>query len=417
MRIAVLCPHFEPDLAPTGMVMTSIVHELAERGHQLHVVTSLPWYEHHRVEPEWRSSGVDGLVRHDDVEWGRISRVHPFPTDKTNIPARALAFGAFTALNGATALLSRSAPDVVLAMSPPLTLGPAGWLAAKAHRAPFVFNIQDVFPDVAIEVGAINDPRIIAAASWLERATYRAADAITVLSDDLRDNVAGKLPDAARAKVRVIPNFVDTERVRPGPKDNVYRAEHGLIGKTVVMYAGNLGYSQSVELLLDAAVALQHDPSVVFVVNGGGSARPGLERQAAGLDNVRFVDLQPRDCLPEVLAAADVHVVPLRRGLAHSSVPSKLYSILAAGRPVVASVDPGTEVATTVARAGAGLSVPPDDAEALTKAIVRAIEDTDQAERWGRAARTFVEGWASPAAVAAAYETLFQELAGRSRRG
>ena len=150
MRIAVLCPHFEPDLAPTGVVMSSIVHELAARGHQLHVVTSLPWYEHHRVEPEWQPMGPSGFVQHEDLSWGRISRVHPFPTDKSNIPARALAFGAFTALNGATALLTRSHPDVVLAMSPPLTLGPAGWAAAKAHRAPFVFNIQDVFPDVAV---------------------------------------------------------------------------------------------------------------------------------------------------------------------------------------------------------------------------------------------------------------------------
>jgi colanic acid biosynthesis glycosyl transferase WcaI len=213
----------------------------------------------------------------------------------------------------------------------------------------------------------------------------------------------------------VIPNFVDTARIRPGPKENAYRAEHGLTGRTVVMYAGNLGYSQSVDLLLDAAVAHQHDPSVVFVVNGGGSARPELERRAAGLDNVRFVDLQPRERLPEVLAAADVHVVPLRKGLARSSVPSKLYSILASGRPVVASVDPGTEVARTLERAGAGLAVPPDDAEALTKALTRAIEDPEQAERWGRSGRAFVEGWASPAAVAAAYEALFEELAAGTR--
>jgi colanic acid biosynthesis glycosyl transferase WcaI len=414
MRIAVLCPHFEPDLAPTGVVMTSIVHELAARGHRLHVITSLPWYEHHRVEEGWTAPGVEGVVRHTDEPWGRITRVHPFPTDKTNIPARALAFGAFTALNGACALLSPSRPEVVLAMSPPLTLGAAGWAVARAHRAPFVFNIQDVFPDVAVEVGAITDKRLIAAASWLERTTYRAADAVTVLSDDLRDNVAGKL-GGEQPKVRVIPNFVDTDHIRPGPKENAYRAEHGLTGKTVVMYAGNLGYSQSVGLLLDAAVALQHDPSVVFVINGGGSARPALERRAAGLDNVRFVDLQPRDRLPEVLAAADVHVVPLRKGLARSSVPSKLYSILASGRPVVASVDPGTEVARTVTRAGAGLAVPPDDAEAFTKALTRVIEDPEQAERWGRAGRSFIEGWASPAAVAASYEELFGELRDRPR--
>ncbi len=123
--------------------------------------------------------------------------------------------------------------------------------------------------------------------------------------------------------------------------------------------------------------------------------------------------MQPKDRLPELLAAADIHVVPLRRGLARSSVPSKMYSILAAGRPIVASVDPGTEVASVVERAGAGLAVPPDDAEAFTKAVARLVSDLDEAERMGRAGRAFVEQWASPAAVAAQYETLFDELRGR----
>ena len=118
------------------------------------------------------------------------------------------------------------------------------------------------------------------------------------------------------------------------------------------------------------------------------------------MDNVRFVDMQPKSRLPEVLAAADVHVVPLKRGLARSSVPSKLYSVLAAGRPIVASVDPGTEVARTVERAGAGLAVGPDDAEAFTKAVLRLLDHPDEAEAMGAAGRRFVETWASPSVVA-----------------
>ena len=149
------------------------------------------------------------------------------------------------------------------------------------------------------------------------------------------------------------------------------------------MYAGNVGLSQSLDLVLDAAVDLAEEPDVVFVINGGGAARPDLERRARGLDNVRFVDMQPKARLPEVLAAADIHVVPLRRGLAWSSVPSKLYSILAAGRPIVASVDAGTEVARTVERAGAGLAVPPEDPEAFTKAIRRLLDDAGDREAMG----------------------------------
>ncbi len=406
MNLTILCPHFAPDLAPTGEVMSSIAEGWVAQGHRLHVVTALPWYVHHAIEPGWEGR----LVRHEDVPWGRITRVHPFPTDKTNIPARALAFGGFTVLSGIMAAVGRTRPDAVLAMSPPLTLGLAGWMVARARRVPFVFNIQDVFPDVAIEAGVLNGERAIRAAYRMERFAYERSDAVTVLSDDLRDNVIAKLPAAQAAKVHVIPNFIDTGRVAPGERDNAYRREFGLEGKTVVMYAGNLGFSQPVELLLDAAAALQDEPDLAFVVNGGGSAREALVERAKGLDNVTFVGLQPKDRLAEVLAAADVHVVLLRSGLARASVPSKLYSILAAARPLVASVDPGTEVANTVERAGAGLSVPPGDAEALTKALRHLVEHPDEARAMGESGRRFVEAWPSPADVAERYAELFRSL-------
>jgi colanic acid biosynthesis glycosyl transferase WcaI len=416
VNLLVLCPHFAPDVAPTGEVMTSIASELVARGHRLHVVTSLPWYEHHRIEPGWEGKAV----RHEDTDWGRITRVNPFPTDKRNIPARALAFAGFTALAGLASVAGRrpGRPDAVLAMSPPLTLGAAGWAAAKRWTVPYVFNIQDVFPDVAVELGAITNPAVIRAASWLERWSYRRADAVTVLSDDLRDNLVAKIERRVADpldRIRVIPNFVDTETIRPAdPEAGAYRREHDLVGRQVVMYAGNVGFSQSLDLVLAAARALADRPEVVFVINGGGSARLDLEREAAGMANVRFVDFQPKERLPEVLAAADVHVVPLRRGLARSSVPSKTYSILASGRPVVASVDEGTEVARVVEQAGAGLAVPPDDPGAFTAAITKLLDGPEQARAMGAAGRAFVERWASPAAVAQRYEELFEEL--RARR-
>jgi colanic acid biosynthesis glycosyl transferase WcaI len=421
MRVLVICPHYAPDTAPTGEVMTRIADELAGRGHELHVVTSLPWYRDHRVEPGWTGRPV----RHDDGDAERITRVHPFPTNKRNIPARALGFAGFTGLAGAMALKGWRGhpPEVVLAMSPPLTLGAAGWLAAQRWRVPFVFNIQDVFPDVAVELGAITNRSVIRFASALERWTYRRADAVTVLSDDLRDNLVAKLqgsvPDPYD-RVRVIPNFVDTARIAPAdrvgtPGGGAYRREQRLGDRPVVMYAGNVGFSQSLELLVGAARSLAGSrPEVAFVINGGGSARPALEREAAGLDNVRFVDFQPRERLADVLAAGDIHVVPLRRGLAHSSVPSKAYSILAAGRPVVASVDEGTEVARVVEKAGAGLAVPPDDPEAFSAALTTLLDDPARGRAMGAAGRAFVERWASPAVVAGRYEALFEEL--RARR-
>ena len=413
MKLAVLSPHFAPDMAPTGEVITRVVTELADRGHELHVVTALPWYEHHAVEPEWRGQ----LVRTEITPWGSITRVHPFPTDKRSIVGRALAFGAFSALAGVNGLRGGRV-DAVLAMSPPLTLGLTGWGMSVVRRGPLVFNIQDVFPDVAVELGAITNPAVIATARWLERLSYRAADAVTVLSDDLRDNVAAKLPPGQGQKVRTIPNFVDTKAITPLDRRTPYRRELGLGDETVVMYAGNIGLSQSLDLLVTAARRLVDRTDVVFVVNGGGSGRPALEAEAAGLPNLRFADYQPKDRLAEVLATGDIHVVPLKRGLARSSVPSKTYSILAAGRPLLASVDAGTEVARVVEKAAAGLTVPPDDPEAFTEALLTLLDSPARRAEMGASGRTFVERWASPAAVAASYEDLFLELARpRSRQG
>jgi colanic acid biosynthesis glycosyl transferase WcaI len=407
VKLAVLCPHFAPDAAPTGEVITRIVLELADRGHELHVVTALPWYVHHDVEAAWAGR----TVRVEPTEWGSITRVHPFPTDKTSVPRRAAAFGAFSALAGLSGLRGGRV-DGVLAMSPPLTLGLTGWAMSVVRGGPLVFNIQDVFPDVAVELGAITDQRVVRAARWLERTSYQRAAAVTVLSDDLRDNVMAKLPPAQRSKVRVIPNFVDTEAVRPLDRATAYRRELGIGDQTVVMYAGNVGFSQSLELLLYAARELVADPSVLFLINGGGSARPGLERDAADLPNVRFAPYQPKERLSEVLATGDLHVVPLKRGLASSSVPSKTYSILAAGRPLLASIDPGTEVARLVEAAGCGIAVEPDDPQAFLAGLKGLLAgDRDDL---GARGRTFVERWVSPRAVAGAYEALFEELGGEA---
>jgi colanic acid biosynthesis glycosyl transferase WcaI len=415
--LVVLCPHFAPDTAPTGVVMTRIVEELAALGHTVHVVTSLPWYRSHRIEPGW-----DGrLVRSERTPWGSITRVHPFPgRDKSNLVRRALGFGAFSLLAGLCSLRAGGwfrRSGAVIAMSPPLTLGLTGWVASRVRRCPMVFNIQDVFPDAAVETGAISNRRIIAAASWLERVSYRAADAVTVLSDDLRDNVVAKLTAARgdgatgdrRARtVHVIPNFVDTEAIMPADRATPYRAELGLGDGPVVLYAGNVGFSQSLDLVLAAARAL---PEVTFLINGNGAARPSLEAAATDIANVRFADYIEPSRLSELLATGDVHVVPLRRGLGRVSVPSKTYSIMAAGRPVVASIDPGTAVPLILAESGGGVTVAPDDAVAFTDAIRSLVADPERAMQLGALGRAWVEREASPTAVGVAYDDLLRSLA------
>jgi colanic acid biosynthesis glycosyl transferase WcaI len=411
MKLLLLCPHFEPDLhAATGEVMTQLVHALARRGHEVDVVTSLPWYQGHRVHEDWRGRPW----RTERTDFGRVVRVHPFPTDKGNIPARAVGFVGFTGLATGAALALRG-HDVVMGMSPPIFLGEAAELIGRVRRAPVVFNVQDIFPDVAVELGALTDPRLVRVAGALERRLYRRADAVTVLSRDQADNVAAKLPPDQRHKVRTIQNFFDPAKIVPTSPDTPYRREHGLTGKTVVMYSGNVGLSQSFDLVREAAHRWRDRPQVHFVINGEGAARPAVDRWAAGSPNVTVAGFQPRERVSEVLGSADLHLVLLKRGLARSSTPSKLYGILGAGRPVLASIDEGSEVDRTIAEAGAGAAVPPEDPEAFVAALDRLLADPAGLRAAGERARAWALRWLTPDAQAARYDELFAELIAHRR--
>ena len=408
--VIVLCPHFAPDTAPTGVVMTRIVDELVRLGHEVQVVTSLPWYRRHRIEDGWTGRPW----RTEKTTWGSVVRVSPFAgKDKSNIPRRALGFLGFSALLGVRGLFVAGVhrrARAVIAMSPPLTLGLTGWLVSKVRRAPLIFNIQDVFPDAAISTGKLTNRRLVAIAKWLERISYRCSDAVVVLSDDLRANVAAKLPAHRESTVHVIPNFVDSAAITVGSTDTAYRREFAPNADRVVMYAGNVGFSQSLGLVVEAARQM---PDTMFIVNGEGSSRDELRASSSDLANIVFVDYQPVERLGEVLASADVHVVPLRTGLGAVSVPSKAYSIMAAGRPILASIDSDSEVARMVAAAACGRVVAPDDADAFVSALRELLARPDQLAEMGRRGRDWVVEHASPAAVGEAYATLISDLGHR----
>lgn len=411
-RFVVLCPHFAPDIAPTGRVMTQLIEQWAALGHEIHVVTSLPWYREHRVEAAWRGR----LVRRERTTWGSVTRIHPLAgKSKSNIVARSLAFVAFSKVAGICALFAGRSRgkriDAVIAMSPPLTLGLVGAAAASLRRARFIFNVQDVFPDAVVKTGAVRNKAIIAAASWLERFVYRRADSVVVLSEDLRRNVQAKLPASYADRVRVIENFVDTDGIAPRDRMTDYRRELGIGDEVVVMYAGNVGFSQSLGMLIDyarhrAQHASRDTPNVVVVINGAGAALDDLRAQAKSLSNVRFGAYQPEERLAEVLATGDIHVVPLRAGLASVSVPSKTYSILAAGRCIVAAVDLDTEIDRLVTASEAGICVAPDDSAALHHALDSLVADAARRSECGRSGREFVRSRATARDVAEAYVRL-----------
>ena len=299
--------------------------------------------------------------------------------------------------------------DVVIAMSPPLTLGLTGRIVATLRRAPLIFNIQDVFPDAAIETGAITNRRIIAVARWLERITYRSADAVTVLSGDLADNVKAKLPATRHDRVHEIPNFVDTDAIVPADRHTEYRTELGLGAAPVVLYGGNVGFSQSLELLIGAARQL---PDVQFLVNGDGAARATLEASAADLPNVVFRGYIEPERLSELLATGDIHVVPLRSGA--GACVGALEDLLdhGSGSPRAGSDRSGHRGASHPGR----LARRPRRAARRPRCVRgRTAHDVGRPrrrERMGANGRRWAVAHASPEAVGRDYDALISTLRG-----
>jgi colanic acid biosynthesis glycosyl transferase WcaI len=404
MRILLLSTYFRPDIASTGVLMTQLAEELASMGHQIVVVTSMPHYDTNRIWDRYRGR-LFVRERQGPLD---VRRVYLYvPQRKENLLGRLLNYATFNVLSTVAGTLAGQY-DVVLVPSPPLTNGIAAFLMSRLRRVPFVYNVQDIYPDIAIRLGVMTNPQVIAAFRTLEKFVYRKAAAVSVISEGFRLNLLAKgVPDS---KLHVIPNFVDPEFVRNLPRPNSFSRQHDLDDHFVVLFAGNVGLSQGLESVLDAARLLAHQPHVLFLIVGSGAAKDGLMKRVEemGLDNVRFLPFQPHGVVPELYASADVCLVPLRRGLTEQSVPCKVYTIMAAGKPLVASVDEASDTWQLVRTADCGLCVQPETPEQMADAILALARDRELGGGMGRRGRQYVESRFTPQSAAKQYEALLQ---------
>lgn len=414
MRILLLSTYFRPDIASTGVIMAKLAEEFVSKGHEVTVVTSVPHYDINRVWPEYSRR----LVHSERSGALRIYRLYTYVAqDKANVFQRILAYGSFNLLS---ILRGITLPkhDVILVPSPPLSNGIIADLLGRISCTPYVYNVQDIWPDVAVRAGVLKNPRWIRRLERMERYVYRRAAGLAVISDGFRSNLLAK--GVPEEKISVIPNFIDTDFIAPRPRRNSFSARHGLDEKFVVLFAGNMGFSQGLEFVIDAAAQLQDVPDIQFLMVGNGAGRESAEKHLAklGIGNVRFLPFQPQEDLPEMYGSADVCLIPLRRGFTTESVPCKLFSIMAAGKPAVAAVDEGSETWTLLQRSQCGLCVEPEDATSLAKAVLQYYRDSQARSDAGRNARAFVEREFKPGVVAERYLTAMQNsLRGKSLPG
>jgi glycosyltransferase involved in cell wall biosynthesis len=399
IRVVFFNRSYWPDTGATGQLLTELAEDLVARHScQVTIVTGYPIRSTTRLPSVAERHGV------------RIVRASGTSLDPRRFVSRASNYLTYFASACLAALRVRRA-DVVVAMTDPPIIGLAALLAARRSGARFVFLCEDVFPEVTALLEDFRSSTVDAVLQRISRFLVRRADAIVALGDTMKARlVEGKGADPQ--KVTVIHNWADCAALAPGPKDNPFSRAHGLHDRFVVMHAGNIGLSQSFDVILDAAIRLRADDRIQFVMVGDGAKRQSLQQaaQAHGLENILFLPYQPRERMGESYAAADVFLLTLKPGLAGYIVPSKLYTILAAGRPYVAAVEPDSEAAQTTREHACGIVVAPGDGAGMADAILRLQRDREYAAALGSRARQAALAFDRPRQVAA-YAALFARLA------
>jgi colanic acid biosynthesis glycosyl transferase WcaI len=373
------------------------------------VIAANPHYPSGRVLKEFRGP----WVRRTEENGVRVLRVWVPSVDRKRLPLRALQFLCFQ-VGAAVSGLSRRY-DVALFGNPSLNV----WLPFAVHSVlrgtPAVFSVHDVYPDVGIALGIFRNQAVISTVAALERFCLKRSSSVRILSESFAPPL--KALGVPESKLVLIYDYVDTELIQPMSRRNSFAAEHGLEDRFVVLYAGNIGLSQGLENVLLAARRLSSYPDILFVFVGDGTGRAALVAEAnkRRLENVKFLPFQARSRLPEVLASADVGLVILKEGIGVQSLPSKIYSILAGGRPLLASVDEQSATADLVKRSEAGLCVRPGDAGRLAEAILILRNAPELREKFGQNGRRYALQHHSVETAAVRFEELFYDAIKRKR--
>jgi colanic acid biosynthesis glycosyl transferase WcaI len=406
-RIVFINRFFYPDHSATSQILADLVFALADRGMPITLVTSRLRYD---------GSG-ERLLARENVRGVDVVRVMTTGFGRSNVLGRLFDYASFYAAAGVTlsGLVSRG--DIVVAKTDPPLISLVAHAVARGKGARFVNWIQDLYPETAEQLGvsALKGP-LGAALRRMRNASLRAADANVAIGERMASRLVacGALP----GRVHVIPNWVDETAIRPvAHQDNPLRREWGLDGKFVVGYSGNLGRAHEFETLLGAAERLKHEDDLVFLFIGGGhhASRLGEEVGRRGLSHLFvFKPYQPAERLSQSLSAPDVHWLSLLPQIEGLIVPSKLYGIAAAGRPVLSVADPEGEVSEIVVREDCGVAITPGDDAGLAAAICRLRNDHALRRRLGDHARALSETAFSRRRALEAWERILTSWLDRS---
>ena len=382
MRFAILSQYYPPEMGAPQARLSELAARFLERGHEVHVLTAMPNYPRGRIEP-----GCGGLLRREERDGVRVVRTAIYPTKSVAKVPRLTSYFSFVASSLVLGAFTLPRADYLLTESPPLFLGVSGFLLSRLHGARWIFNVSDLWPEGAVEMGIVSEGPALRAARALEAFCYRRAWLVSGQSRGILENVESRFPEV---RTHHLSNGVDTSLFHPAVAPARRRLGLAGEGECVAVYAGLHGIAQGLDQVLEAAARLADLDRLRIVLVGDGPEKEELTARARGLGlaNVRFLDPLPRAAMPELLASADVAIACLRQTLL-GAVPSKIYEAMGAGRPLVLVAE--GEPAAIVRRTGAGLSVAPGDVDGLAAALRRLAESPGERREMGARGRRVAE--------------------------
>ncbi|MBD2440515.1 glycosyltransferase family 4 protein [Nostoc sp. FACHB-110] len=405
MHILIYSYNYHPEPIGIAPLMTELAEGLVKRGHQVRVITGMPNYPERRIYDEYQGKWYVTEERNGVT----IQRCYLRIKSKPNLLDRLLLELSFV-LTSFPQAIKGERPDVILLTVPPLLVSVPATLLGWFYNCPVVLNVQDILPEAGVRVGIIKNKLMIKAFEVLEKFAYRTANSISVIADGFVDNLLSK--GVPGEKINCIPNWVNLNFIKPSPKQNNWRQTHNLNDKFVVLYSGNIALTQGLETVIQAAANLRHIPEITFVIAGEAKALERLQQYCCdcGADNVLLLPLQPRETIPQMLAAADVGLVVQKKNVISFNMPSKIPLLLASDRPIIASVPASGTAAKAIRKSGGGIVVSPESPETLAQAVVKLYKNPQLAAQLGHQGRKFaVENYAFEQALDS-YEQLFTDV-------
>ena len=409
MRILIYSYNYYPEPIGIAPLMTELAQGLVKRGHQVRVVTGMPNYPQRRIYPQYE--GKFYLTEeHKGVtiqrSYLRVNGPHPSLLDRLLLDGSFVASSAVQAFRGWR-------PDVIFSTMPPLPICVPVAFYAWIRACPIVLNVQDIVSEAAVRVGLVKkNGLLIRIADALEKFAYSTASQVSVIDRGFIKKLhsQGVPPE----KIVCVPNWVDVNFIRPLPKENnSFRETHKLKGKFVVLYAGNIALTQGLQTVVQAAARLKHIPEIAFVIVGESTALGRLQQdcETYKANNVMLLPFEPREKLPELLAAADVSLVVQKPRVTNFNMPSKIQVILASGRAILASVPETGTAQKAVQQSGGGVVVGPEDSQALADAVEDLYLHPAKVDALGEQGRNYaVENYGFEEALNH-YEALFAAVA------